>query len=669
MRRLLLSASVLVSCSLLGCVPLEPPESSRASEAAPPELAATVSSALACTMIDQQDPVCGAGQCCFDTLIDPSLGIYGLRCGDDTHCGPGTLEIGCGPHTTGCHGVINCGGCPTGQHCAVGFDNGDGTDDGDPVPGGIYTKCCSTFHSCAQQGLNCGWATDGCTVAALDNPFPDQIFCGTCPAGQTCYQNICCIASTTCNPGQCNSVPDGCGSFHECPACPNGLPCNQGVCCAPTVTACPANFECGFLPNGCGQRVTCGGGDGTCPPGQGCVNHACSTLPACSPTQCGDIPVAGGTIHCGACPSGMHCTATSICVSGPPVPSVPALGGPWAGLGLGLPLVGLGAVLVRRRRRRLGQLVLLLGALGIARGAFASGDYRLCCDLDAQPDGACVASSASSCPPAKGFGVSAWNLPAACPTDDEPVRVVEGGESRMVETRTASAGEPCVTETFSSEGEPSPYFPDSLGNEFSADLPAVLSVAAPPPAPWRGICLFRAQWIDFVPGVKTIDQDAVPDPVACVQLTVAHETQVQAIDYQIPAGPWDAYAECYGDASCTESFTRGATWHKPTSPDAKDGWLEIFQDPDPTVRVLPNGSCCAPLAELRNGLVGMGQEVPVTRLPEGQALELAPAPPATMPVVADMTGGGCSVGGTGGVSFGAVLVFLALSFATRRRRG
>jgi hypothetical protein len=127
--------------------------------------------------------------------------------------------------------------------------------------------------SCAQQGAQCGPASDGCG---------NVIQCGTCPAGQICggggTPNVCFMPSctpTTCAAQgvSCGPTGDGCGNVIQCGTCPAGQICGGGgtpsVCgngtCSPTTCA-AQGVSCGPTGDGCGNVIQCG----TCPAGQTC---------------------------------------------------------------------------------------------------------------------------------------------------------------------------------------------------------------------------------------------------------------------------------------------------------------------------------------------------------------------------------------------------------------
>ncbi|MBF0571208.1 MAG: hypothetical protein HQL12_04990 [Candidatus Omnitrophica bacterium] len=119
------------------------------------------------------------------------------------------------------------------------------------------------------SGFNCG--TDKCGVS-----------CGICAASASCISSSpgmpgkCCL--TACPAGDnCGSIPDGCGNTITCPPdnCSSGnQKCTSNVCtCAPNT--CPAGNTgdaCGSLSDGCLGTMTCG-----CLP-----THVCGASNTCS---------------------------------------------------------------------------------------------------------------------------------------------------------------------------------------------------------------------------------------------------------------------------------------------------------------------------------------------------------------------------------------------------
>ncbi|HYO55003.1 hypothetical protein [Archangium sp.] len=136
-----------------------------------------------------------------------------------------------------------------------------GTETEDPAPGTTTRNGCQPL-TCAQQGLECGTAIDGCGGV---------LRCGTCPEGEACggggVPNVC--GPVPCTPAtcessrkDCGSVPDGCGGMLECGTCAGGTTCGGGgvpnVCgrtpCTPATCA-SLGKNCGALSDGCGGRL------------------------------------------------------------------------------------------------------------------------------------------------------------------------------------------------------------------------------------------------------------------------------------------------------------------------------------------------------------------------------------------------------------------------------
>jgi hypothetical protein len=205
-----------------------------------------------------------------------------------------------------------------------------------------------TLLTCADQGIQCGPAPDGCGGVITS--------CGTCPSGQVCSTGGHCAGSactpTTCNAlgKNCGSWSDGCGNTLACGTCPSGQTCGgggtPGVCgagsCTPILCA-QLGHVCGQWADGCGGILNCGdctapqtcGGGGV--PGQ-CGGNGCQTK------TCAELGVlcglsgdgCGGTIDCGPCqvctplpcggrcgPQGDGCGAVIMCPDCPPGTCVP----------------------------------------------------------------------------------------------------------------------------------------------------------------------------------------------------------------------------------------------------------------------------------------------------------------------------------------------------------
>jgi hypothetical protein len=142
-------------------------------------------------------------------------------------------HITCGAAGDTCGNLIpgGCGSCPTGQTCGGGGMSGVCT--GSSTPPGT----CSP-ETCAQQGITCGPAGDGCGNAISGG-------CGVC------------------------TPPETCGGGGVSGQCSTTQGCVPRTCAQVNVSCGPAGDGCGnLIPGGCGTCTppeTCGGG-GT--PGQ-----------------------------------------------------------------------------------------------------------------------------------------------------------------------------------------------------------------------------------------------------------------------------------------------------------------------------------------------------------------------------------------------------------------
>jgi hypothetical protein len=231
----------------------------------------------------------------------------------------GAQNISCGPAGNGCGGSIDCGPCPTGQQCGGG---------------GVYGKCVPipdassscVPRTCAQQGVGCGPAGNGCG-ASLD--------CGPCTPPQTCggggVAGQC--GGTTCTPLtcaqqniSCGPAGDGCGASIDCGPCPTGQTCGGGgvpgqcggTTCMPTSCA-AQNIACGPASDGCGNLQQCG----PCPPGKTCggggVAGQCGGS-ICQPFTCAQLNIScgpagdgcGNLLDCGGCPPPQTCGGSGV---------------------------------------------------------------------------------------------------------------------------------------------------------------------------------------------------------------------------------------------------------------------------------------------------------------------------------------------------------------------
>jgi hypothetical protein len=285
----------------------------------------------------QQNLACGpAGDGCGN-LIDCGTCTGSQTCGGGgipAHCGappdsggPCAAQtcqqqnINCGPAGDGCGNALSCGACTPPQTCGGGNVPGRC---GSPPDGGLCAA-----KTCAQQGIGCGPAGDGCGSA---------IDCGPCPAGQTCggggVPSQCgatsdggaCAAQGCAQQNiACGPAGDGCGNALNCGTCVAPLTCGgggmSGRCGAPDAGACAPktcpqqNVACGPAGDGCGNRIECG----SCPTGQTCGGGGtpghCGTGVTCAPMTCNQLGVncgpagdgCGGVLDCGQCVSPLAC--------------------------------------------------------------------------------------------------------------------------------------------------------------------------------------------------------------------------------------------------------------------------------------------------------------------------------------------------------------------------
>ncbi|NOJ95607.1 tryptophan synthase alpha chain [Corallococcus coralloides] len=180
--------------------------------------------------------------------------------------------------------------------------------------------------TCESQGLDCGYAIDGCG---------GTLQCGECAGDQACggggVPNVCgprpCVPSTCEARGAtCGPLPDGCGGVLDCGTCAPpevcggaGVPnaCGPPACVPTTCEA--AGKNCGQVADGCGGVLDCGacGPDETC--GGGGTANVCGRAP-CVPTTCGALGKncgavsdgCGGVLDCGACAEGLTCGAGGV---------------------------------------------------------------------------------------------------------------------------------------------------------------------------------------------------------------------------------------------------------------------------------------------------------------------------------------------------------------------
>jgi hypothetical protein len=198
--------------------------------------------------------------------------------GPNPNCKPLTCAeqgIECGPAGDGCGGLIqDCGTCTTGLRCG-----GPGAPSKCVSPN-IGTAC--TPKTCVDLDINCGPAGDGCGGIIAN--------CGTCGAGQQCGNDT--------TPSKCvTATPTG----------PDGGACVPRDCSFYTAMG----MNCGQQSDGCGGQLTCG----TCTAlGEFCGGagpNICGNPPVCNTKTCADYPsdtcgqqsddCGGLTLNCNTC--------------------------------------------------------------------------------------------------------------------------------------------------------------------------------------------------------------------------------------------------------------------------------------------------------------------------------------------------------------------------------
>ena len=236
------------------------------------------------------------------------------QCGG-TPCIPTTcaaLGASCGQHGDGCGGILNCGTCTLPETCGGGG-----------VPNQCGLPPC-TPRTCAEQGIGCGPAGDGCggVIYCGDCTWPETCGGGGVPGqcgmpdGGTCVPVSCAEQGIECGP-----AGDGCGNLVDCGTCTLPETCGgggvPGQCGKPPCT--PKTCEelgigCGPAGDGCGNHIDCG----TCTPPESCggggVPGQCGA-PPCTPRTCEEAGVecgpigdgCGGLLDCGECTPPLTC--------------------------------------------------------------------------------------------------------------------------------------------------------------------------------------------------------------------------------------------------------------------------------------------------------------------------------------------------------------------------
>lgn len=287
---------------------------------------------------------CGSGQQCGATGM-PSKCVAAVPTSPDGGaCVPKTCADyklegkDCGVQSDGCGGTTpNCGTCNT---AAGEFCGGGGPSKCAVSGGGTCTaKTCADFPGkCGSQPDGCGGVTPYCNPCTLPQVCGGSGVPSVCGGGSTQGPDGgACVPITSCAPGQCGKIADGCGGVFDCgtAACTNGTICGgagtPNVCGAPKCTpiaTCPAGMNCGQIADGCGGIVQCGNGNGCTPPqicGGGGQPNVCGGGgiggdggTTCQPMTCAQTgkecgPVADG---CGGIVDCPICTSPAVCGGG-----------------------------------------------------------------------------------------------------------------------------------------------------------------------------------------------------------------------------------------------------------------------------------------------------------------------------------------------------------------
>ena len=170
-------------------------------------------------------------------------------CGGDAGCVPQTCAsqgIQCGPAGDGCGGMLQCGACPAPALCGAG---------GFGICGLLPDAAACVPRTCAQQGITCGPAGDGCG---------NVLACGSCTAPETCGGGGTpgkCGGNRHCAPKTCADLAVDCGYAGD--GCGGRLDC--GTCKAPAICGASQPGVCGegHVPTDAGVYVTCEGGQAT----------------------------------------------------------------------------------------------------------------------------------------------------------------------------------------------------------------------------------------------------------------------------------------------------------------------------------------------------------------------------------------------------------------------
>ncbi len=266
-----------------------------------------------------------------------------------------TCDDRCGTVKNNCGKTINCGSCACDPPC------------GECHACDELTQTCIPAHAgeaCGAAGQICQGGACACTEASC----PACTTCepnGTCQGCDGCCDGEACVTACgdcrVCDDGQCAECAEAgfgccdtrgicqdgktntaCGDSGTCDVCTGQEECEEQTCVCQPRTECPPEFDCGEIPDGCGEFVRCGPGLCTQPddPCQEttCEANICTTGPGhhgavCASARCSEGAFtpegacSGGICHTGAAVScapyrcdgnacGASCRSDADCVSG-----------------------------------------------------------------------------------------------------------------------------------------------------------------------------------------------------------------------------------------------------------------------------------------------------------------------------------------------------------------
>ncbi|MHB8417735.1 MAG: Ig-like domain-containing protein [Myxococcales bacterium] len=206
----------------------------------------------------------GPGDGGRDAGVDAGPSSDGGGCGLVT-CA--SARATCGPIGDGCGGILDCGSCTAPETCG-----GGGTPSVCGGHSGCVARSCATAHAnCGPIGDGCGGKLDcgSCTAPETCGGGGTPSACGLTTAvdGGRLAPDGGCLPQSCADQGiQCGPAGDGCGGTLDCGGCPGPEVCGGAgtpfVCGSPPCTplSCAgADAGCGAVGDGCGGLLACGG--------------------------------------------------------------------------------------------------------------------------------------------------------------------------------------------------------------------------------------------------------------------------------------------------------------------------------------------------------------------------------------------------------------------------